>query len=206
MIAETALRIVDAEGPDALSFRALGVALQISHMAVHRRVGSLEKLLDLCVDHLAEKLPAIEPGTPWAQATEQRFAALYQTMAAHPGIVTLRRGRPWVSDQILARIVEPALADNRKAGMTRKEAVEAYRRMYLFTLGAAAFVDHLNPREAQRLTAVALAGLDPDQFPELTTGREAICNAVIDHDVYYIGLRQLIAANDPSIPKAAGHS
>ncbi|MEY9956714.1 TetR/AcrR family transcriptional regulator C-terminal domain-containing protein [Streptacidiphilus sp. MAP5-52] len=194
VIAETALRIVDQEGPDGLSFRSLAAALGVSHMAVHRKVGSLDGLLDVCVDHLAYKLPAIAHDAPWAEGTERRFRGLYEVMAAHPGIVALRRGRPWVSEQILNFLVEPALAANRRAGMTPREAVDCYRRLYLFTLGAAAFVDHLNPREAQRRTRIALAGLEPTLFPELTGSVSDIVESVVDHEVYYTGLRQLIEA------------
>ena len=197
VIAEAALRIVDADGPDALTFRALGTALGTSHMRIHRAVGSLDGLLDLCVDHLAEQLHVTDPDLPWTQGTETRFIAFYQLLAGHPGLVALRRGRPWLSPQILARLVEPSLAANRRAGMTRRQAVDAYRQMYLFTLGSTAFVDHLNPRQAQQQTRTALASLDPEDYPELTESRETIVQAVVDHEVYYSGLRHLIVAVAP---------
>src|SRR5580698_1571449 len=143
-IAQAALAILDAEGPDALSFRRLGATLGVTQTTVHRHCGDTEGLLDMCVDYLARSLPEAGPSLPWAAATEMLFVALYEIMTAHPALVVLRRGRPWLGSEVLARLVEPVLEANLAAGMTPREMIVAYRQMYLYTLGCAAFVDHLN--------------------------------------------------------------
>jgi AcrR family transcriptional regulator len=196
-IAETALLLVDEGGPEALTFRALAARLDISLASVQRRCTDLAGLLDLCTDHLAARLPD-EPGTDWATATETRFTVLYRVLAAHPGLVALRGARPWLGPNLLARLVEPQLADSLAAGMTPEEAITAYRRMYLLTLGSASFVDHRDPKAAQAVTRTAVASLDPEEFPVLTGNLAAIVPAVVDHEVYYGALRQLIHAADPA--------
>lgn len=201
-IAEAALRIIDTDGPDALSFRTLGRALDVSHMTVHRRCQDFAGLLDICVDHLAADLPTIDPTADWADASEARFTSLYDLIVAHPGLVALRRGRPWLGPRILKRLVEPALAANLAVGMTPRQMVEAYRRMYLFTLGAACFVDHIDPDGAVTRSRTALAALDPRHFPVLTGHMSAMLDAVVDHEVYRGGLRQLITAADPRRDRA----
>ncbi|MYZ34307.1 MULTISPECIES: TetR/AcrR family transcriptional regulator C-terminal domain-containing protein [unclassified Streptomyces] len=203
LIAGTALLIIDQEGPQALSFRTLAAKLDIAHTTVQRRCTDIAGLLDLCADHLASALPDIPPDTGWATATETRFSGFYQLLTEHPGLLTLRAGRPWLGPQLLRRLVEPQLADNLNAGMTPKEAITAYRRMYLLTLGSASFVDHRNPKAAQATTRAALAALDPDEFPALTGNLADILPTVTDHDVFYSALRQLIQAADPA-PSAPG--
>ncbi|MFF7098195.1 TetR/AcrR family transcriptional regulator [Streptomyces rubradiris] len=197
-IAEAALLIVDRDGPQALSFRSLAAALDISLASLQRRCTDLAGLLDLVTDHLAARLPDIPPGTDWATATRARFTALYELLTAHPGLLVLRGSRPWLSLQLLQRLVEPQLADSLAAGMTPEDAIAAYRRMYLLTLGSASFVDHRDPRAAQTATRHALAALDPEQFPVLTGHLAAILPATTDHDVYYSALDQLIRAADPA--------
>ncbi|OAH13912.1 TetR/AcrR family transcriptional regulator C-terminal domain-containing protein [Streptomyces jeddahensis] len=197
-IAEAALQLVDEGGPAALTFRALAACLDISLASLQRRCTDLAGLLDLCTDHLAARLPDVEPGTDWATATETRFTALYRLLAAHPGLVALRGARPWLGPNLLARLVEPQLADSLATGMTPEEAITAYRRMYLLTLGSASFVDHREPKAAQAATRTALAALDPGEFPALTGHLAAIVPAVTDHEVYYGALRQLIDAADPA--------
>ncbi|GHK02230.1 TetR/AcrR family transcriptional regulator C-terminal domain-containing protein [Streptomyces sp. NPDC003753] len=197
-IAATALSIVDRDGPDALSFRSLAAALDISLASLQRRCTTLAGLLDLVTDHLAAHLPGIPPGTDWATATEARFSALYELLTAHPGLVVLRGSRPWLGPQLLKRLVEPQLADSIAAGMTPEDAIAAYRRMYLLTLGSAAFVDHRDPKAARAATRTALAALDPEEFPVLTGHVAAILPATVDHEVYYGALRQLVRAADPT--------
>ncbi|MBW8739484.1 MAG: TetR/AcrR family transcriptional regulator [Streptomyces turgidiscabies] len=197
-IAEQALLIVDRDGPAGLSFRTLAAALDISVASLQRRCTDLAGLLDLVTDHLVADLPEIAPGTPWATATETRFAALYGLLTAHPGLVVLRGSRPWLGTQLLKRLVEPQLAESLAVGMTAVEAIAAYRRMYLLTLGSASFVDHRDPRAAQTATRQALAALDPEEFPALTGSLPEVLSTVVDHDVYFGALRQLIAAADPA--------
>lgn len=196
-IAEKALLIVDQDGHSALSFRTLAAALDISVASLQRRCTDLAGLLDLVTDHLAAQLPEIPPGTDWATATERRFTALYELLTAHPGLVALRGGRPWLGPQLLKRMVEPQLADSIAAGMTPEDAIVTYRRLYLLTLGSASFVDHRDPKSAQATTRRALAALDPEEFPVLTGHLAAILPAMVDHEVYYGALRQLVRAAAP---------
>ncbi|MEU6868467.1 TetR/AcrR family transcriptional regulator [Streptomyces sp. NPDC046876] len=196
-IAVAALRILDEQGPGALSFRALADRLGVSHATVQRRCTDLAGLLDLCTEHLADLLPEVPAGTGWAEATELRFTALYRLLTAHPGLLVLRGGRPWMGRRLLARLVEPALADSVAAGMTLAEAVTVYRRLYLLTLGCAAFVDHRDPAAATAASRAALAALDPEEFPVLSSGLSDVLPALTDHEVYYGALRQLIEAARP---------
>ncbi|MFG2292802.1 TetR/AcrR family transcriptional regulator [Streptomyces sp. NPDC048603] len=196
-IAVAALRLIDEEGPGALSFRTLADRLGISHATVQRRCTDLAGLLDLCTEHLAGQIPEVPPGTGWAEASELRFTALYRLLTAHPGLLVLRGGRPWMGRQLLARLVEPQIADSLAAGFTPAGAMTAYRRLYLLTLGSAAFVDHRDPAGATARSRSALAALDPAEFPALTTDIAALLPTLTDHDVYLGALRQLIEAARP---------
>ncbi|MFD0351704.1 TetR/AcrR family transcriptional regulator C-terminal domain-containing protein [Kitasatospora aburaviensis] len=189
---------MDQQGPGTLSFRTLAAALNISVASLQRRCTDLAGLLDLVTDHLADRLPDIPPGTNWPSATETRFTALYELLTAHPGLVALRGSRPWLGPKLLKRLVEPQLADSLAAGLTPEEAITAYRRMYLLTLGSASFVDHHDPKAAQAATRRALAALDPEEFPALTGHLATILPAVVNHDIYYGALRQLITAANPA--------
>lgn len=138
--------IVDSNGPDALSFRTLAAALNISLASLQRRCTDLAGLLDLVTDHLAARLPDIPSGTDWATATERRFTTLYKLLTAHPGLVVLRGSLPWLGSQLLRRLVEPQLADSIAASMTPEEAVVTYRRMYLLALAPPASSTTATPK------------------------------------------------------------
>jgi AcrR family transcriptional regulator len=198
-ITTAALAILDAEGPEALSFRRLALALGTSHTTIHRRCGNFEGLLDLCVDQLATQLPQLDAALSWAQSTELRFTALNDLMNAHPALVALRRDRPWLGDRVLRNLVEPALQANLKLGLSPEQSIRAYRQMYLFTLGCSVFVDHSDAALAARRVRVALAGLDRDEFPALTHDVDRIVTGVGDPEVFRDGLRALIAATQAKV-------
>jgi AcrR family transcriptional regulator len=198
-IAHTTIELADEQGPAAVTFRAVAHRLGVHVSYLQRRVTDQDGLLNLCADHLAGELPDIAAGSmPWAAATEARFIALYQVLTAHPGIVALRGNRPWTGRHILARLTEPQLADNLAAGMSPDKAIDCYRGMYLLVLGAASFVDHRDPKAAVRSTRLAIAALDPDDFPALTQHQATVLRAVVDHEVFYRALRQLVHAADPA--------
>ena len=203
LVARAAIALADEQGPRAVTFRAVAARLGVPHATLQRRVTDAAGLLDLCADQLAAELPDIPSGNmAWAVATETRFTGLYRVMAAHPGLMALRGGRPWLGRHLLARLTEPQLADNLAAGLSPTEAIAAYRRMYLLTLGHAAFVDHRDPHRALAATRLALAALEPSDFPALTALQAEVLAAVVDHDVYYTALRQLILATQVTPPPA----
>src|SRR5246127_5987746 len=63
-VLDTAIRLLDAEGVEALTMRRLASELGVSAMAPYRHVGSKDELLMVLVDRLAARLvyPARPPG------------------------------------------------------------------------------------------------------------------------------------------------
>src|SRR5215467_4170555 len=91
-VLETALRLLDAEGVEALTMRRLAGELGVSAMAPYRHVGSKDDLLMVLVDRLAARLEfPPRPADP-AGALLVLWSTLYDSLAAHP----------WVPD-VLAR-------------------------------------------------------------------------------------------------------
>jgi AcrR family transcriptional regulator len=198
-IAAAALKILQEEGPDALSFRRVAAALGTSHTTIHRHSGSIDGLLDLCADHLAASLPDIDPTLEWATTTELRFTALYKLWTAHADLATLLRGRPWSGPNMLSRFVEPALQSNLAIGMTGPQAIQTFRQMYLFTLGCSSTHAAYDSRQARAI----IAALDPDQFPALTAHMDVVAGSTAERDVFLLGLRNLIAAAPHTAPQTA---
>ncbi len=192
-IAEAALRVLHEGGPGALSFRRVASVLGTSHMTVHRHCRNVDGLLDLCADHLAASLPEVDPALPWAEASEQRFTALYDLMSANSSLVALQRGRPWLGAEMMRRFSEPALATSLAAGLTLDEMVRSHRTFYMFTVGCALTSDTYDVVRGRR----ALDDLDPLQAPVLAASRDRIGVEHQPRDDYVRGLRALIAAAAP---------
>lgn len=192
-IAIAALGILDQGGPEALSFRRVAASLGVSHTTVHRRSGNFEGLLDLCAEHLAAELPVLDAGLPWATATELRFIAFYNVLSAHPNLVALQRGHPWLGPTMMHRFAEPSVTASLAAGMQLSEVVRAHRILYMFTVGCAltsSTYDALSDRRS-------LAVLDPTEFPVLTRNMDALTDPASNSDTFTAGLHHLVRALDP---------
>jgi AcrR family transcriptional regulator len=192
-IAKTALWVLDQEGPGALSFRRVATELGTSHMAVHRHCGNFDGLLNICAEHAASGLPDIDPSLPWSTSTELRFAALYDTLSAHWGLVALQRGRPWLGPEMTRRFSEPTVAASIAAGLTPQQVSGCHREFYVYTVGCAltrtTFNDHSAP--------ASMASLAPTDHPALTRHRDSLRDNRSDRDMFLHGIRTLIQSWDP---------
>jgi AcrR family transcriptional regulator len=192
-IAQAALRVLREGGPHALSFRRVAALLGTSHMTVHRRCHNLDGLLDLCAEHLAATLPAIDPRLPWAQATAERFTSLYDVLSANSALVALQQGRPWLGPEMTRRFSEPALASSLAAGLSLDQMIQTHRGLWSFTVGCALTVETYDVLGGR----AALDDLDPNQTPLLTEHRERMTVDYVPREVFLRGIRALTAAADP---------
>src|SRR5579871_38143 len=83
-VLESALELLDADGPGAVTMRTLARRLSVSPMALYRHVGSHDELLLALVDRLAARLTyPPRPENP-SQAIVAIWTTLYDGLAAHP--------------------------------------------------------------------------------------------------------------------------
>jgi AcrR family transcriptional regulator len=199
-IAVAALDLLDRSDDHELSFRLVAAELGTSHTTVHRHCGSFEGLLDICADHLAAGLPLVDASLPWAEATEQRFTALFDVLTAHPGLVVLRRGRPWLGEQMTRRFSEPSAAASLAAGMSVAEMAEAHRQLYMFTTGCALTYSTYDTRSGRE----ALGALDPSEFPTIASNLHELVDESPIRGSFTKGLRHLVAALSPDLNGRGG--
>jgi hypothetical protein len=164
-------------------------------MAVHRHCINFEGMLEICAEYLAARLPDIDPSLRWPAATEQRFTALYETMAAHSGLVALLRGRPWMGPNMMRRFSEPAVKASVAAGLTPRQIMECHRELFVFTVGCAL----AQTRMVFASGSAAVEALGADDSPVIVAHRRALLDVEhSDHGMFVHGLRTLIASWDPA--------
>lgn len=119
-----ALALVDAEGLDALSLRALGGRLGVSQTAVYRHVPDKAALLDGIAECVwAEALAALDARAAadapadWRAAGRLYAATLLATLRAHPNAVVLVLTHP-ISTPGQFALVARSLARLAAAGVT----------------------------------------------------------------------------------------
>lgn len=139
------MRLVELEGPRALSMRRLGDRLGVAGMSLYRHVANREALMDGLVDRIVDAMlerPDVrpDPDDDW-RAFLTRLAhgvrqialeqpALFPLVATHPPTA------PWLRPPLRSlRWVEEFLAGLLSRGFADEGAVAAYRAFSSFLLG-----------------------------------------------------------------------
>ena len=180
LVFATALRLVDADGVEALSMRRLGKALDRDPMRLYRHAESKEALLDGVVELVMSELEVPVAGDDWEQAL-RRTAHGYRDLAiAHPHVVPLLVTRPLATPLArrplgTLRPLEQLLELLVGAGFDERGALYAYRLYIGFLHG------HLLNELQERVVA-------PDETD----------------DVLRLGLHRLPVAEFPRLRSLAG--
>ncbi|HWK25624.1 MAG TPA: TetR/AcrR family transcriptional regulator C-terminal domain-containing protein [Solirubrobacter sp.] len=188
---DTALRLLDAEGAEALTMRRLASELGVSAMAPYRYVDGKDELLVVLVDRLAARL--VFPPRPQdpAGALAVLWTTLYDGLAAHPWVPEVLARRRLMALSVLDAIEEIHAALH-AAGLSIEAAVRAYRLLWDFTLGALlvrAGAGGAAPSRQRDLRGAP----DPARHP-LLAAAAAAWTAAHEHDTYREDLAALIDA------------
>lgn len=91
-IVAEAVRLLDAEGMEALSMRTLGARLNAGATSLYRHVANRDELIELVVDEVygEVQVPEITDPAQWRSATEE-FAASFRAMIL---------GHPWMASTL----------------------------------------------------------------------------------------------------------
>lgn len=170
-----ALRLVDAEGLDALTRRRLGRELGRDAMTLYRYAPDQAALLDGIVELVLGELETPDEGQDW-QTQLRRSAHNFRHLAlAHPHIVNLLLTRPVATafglrPPAFLRPLEQFLELFTNAGFPATEALRIYRAYVGLLYGhiLAELQDTVvNPDETDDLLRLGLHHLPVRQFPIL---------------------------------------
>lgn len=190
-VLDTATRLLDDEGVQALTMRRLAGELGVSTMAPYRHVGSKDELLMVLVDRLAARL-AYPPRPPDPKAAILvLWSTIYDSLAEHPWIPEVLARRRMMAPSVLDS-VEEIHAALRTAGLSIAAAARAYRLMWNFTLGSL-LVRAGASSEATSQQRELRASPDPERHPTLAAVA-ATWTAAHDRDTYREDLESLVDA------------
>jgi AcrR family transcriptional regulator len=191
LILETGLRVIDAEGIDALSIRRLGDELQYSPMLIYRHVRDKDDLLDQIVTLALGSLPPPpDPEAGWDERLISAVTELHNGLKAHPGVteIIMRRPPPLPAFDRFRETMLQALHDG---GFSAPDAVDALTAIVCYLLGyahaARARGRTDTPEEAERLRH-----LSPQQFPRLVEFADVYAGHLTEH-AFEHGVRRLLA-------------
>jgi len=205
LIVSAGLRIVDADGIEALSLRRLATDLGVTPMAIYWHVTDKAELLDLIGERALAAIEVPPPAGDWRAQLRDVHRAMLGPLLEHPNAVELMIGRARYGPAGIA-LFERILAILRAAGLSAAEAFDAYQSLYLFQLGFMTTARRSPEfREAQLQGVLYLRSLDPARFPAISEVAPTI-GARAPVEQYEIGLDVVIEGIAGALRRRAGVS
>jgi TetR/AcrR family transcriptional regulator, tetracycline repressor protein len=134
-VVAAALRLVDREGLDGLTMRALGRELGVDPMAIYYHVPNKAAVLDGVTEAVWSEIELPEPsGQPWQVELEQIATAIRETLRRHPHALPILATRPNTSVPGL-RVTDRTLGVLLAAGFPPAEALEFVNAAGEFLMG-----------------------------------------------------------------------
>ena len=197
-IVQAALALLDAEGLENFSMRALGAKLGSAATAVYWHVGNKDNLIALAADELWQKVPAPDLSTTdWRTAAREMAVGLHTVLVRHPWMVQAFGAHP-IFGRGKARHDDHMLAVYEKAGLRGAEADQAAAAVFTFVLGnalgPAAQDSLLRKPDGERLIEEAVAGAAEiaQEFPRLRDRLSGADYAAAPDDTFEFGLDAIL--------------
>jgi AcrR family transcriptional regulator len=134
-IVETALRIADEDGVDAVSMRRIASELRVGTMSLYHHVGDKDELIELMADAVSSEL--LIPGEvlgDWRTALRAIAQHTRAMFARHPWLIETAGQRPLVTPNQL-RHVEQSIAAVADLDVDRETAVAMVMAVDDYTIG-----------------------------------------------------------------------
>ncbi|MDH6125047.1 TetR/AcrR family transcriptional regulator [Kitasatospora sp. GP82] len=174
-IVSEAVRLLDAEGIEALSMRRLGTRLGAGATSLYRHVANKDELIELVVDEVYGELEVPDAGDPagWRAAVGHSAYSLRSMALRHPWVASVlgQVGLVHLGPNVM-RLSDRMLALFRTAGFAPDETDQAMNTLIAYVIGMAT-------SEAAYLSLIARSGKDEQDFVESL--RPAAEQAMQDH-------------------------
>ncbi|GAA2115787.1 TetR/AcrR family transcriptional regulator [Streptomyces synnematoformans] len=147
-ITETALRLGDRDGPQAMTMRRIAAEVDCDPMALYRHYANREALLDAVADAAVAGVEAPAPDAPWAERLTRLLTAIRDAALEHPGIAAHIASRPPLGPhgRRLAAALLGTLSD---AGLSPADAVRTFQTLTAYLAASLAMGVQAGTRDAR---------------------------------------------------------
>ena len=196
-IIDRALELIEQDGLDRLSTRALGNSLGVQAMALYHYVPSKDALLDDVTARLAAMIVIPEPSEDWRRDLETIARSYIAIARTNPRAYPLLAGRRFNSPETLP-ILEKVFSIFAAAGLPPDGIAAAFRLLGYFLNGAG--MAEMATREAAGRGDFQLS--DPDFLADHPLARQVVPHLALDqlNGIFEKGLKAILDSieNDPA--------
>jgi TetR/AcrR family transcriptional regulator, tetracycline repressor protein len=173
-VTESALKLADADGLDALTIRKLAEHLGVTPMALYWHFRSKEDLLEGVAEQVWGEIDVnTNPGAPWWAQLQGLLESLVRVLRAHPAAPQLvlqhekRNEAALRATEVTLDILRTAGFDPQHASMIARSALWTGITLVMSEPGFQPELSAAERAEMQRRNQVELAMLPADRYPRL---------------------------------------
>jgi AcrR family transcriptional regulator len=191
-VVQAAWQLLEEEGLEGFTIRRLASELGVAPMTIYGYFADKESLLDAVIEDGSKRLSLPGGSGPWRARLRGLFVELYRVLSAYPFVVEMRRRRSLMTPGVL-RFTEAALEVLIEAGFSIDEAARAFRPLFVYTFGSAAF----NPGEeeielSRRRGLGVIAALPREEYPAVTEAAFPLAATLAGEEPFEYGLDRLL--------------
>src|SRR5918996_218247 len=191
LIADTALDLVDREGVEALTMRRLARELDVGTMTLYGYFRDKDELLDHALDRGARRYD-LSPGEgEWRPRLRELITTIWRSLNEHPSAVQIRSRRPILNPGAL-RACEAGMTILHEAGFETPEAAAAWRLLFTYAFGYAAFSSYEPSAELKSEWREQLSALPADRYPITSGGAGELVNWMAGSEPFEQGLEIIL--------------
>ena len=190
-VVTAALDLLDREGPATLSMRRLAAELGVGTMTIYGYFANKGELLDALLDAATAQVAPPDTRGGWRGQIRSLALEFYRGLVRHPGVVRVRLERPLLRPEQF-RSTELTLRILSDAGFPLDESARAFRTLFVYVFGYAAFNSDERIDEATRAGRAAIAGLPPDEYPLVTEGVDLLAATMSGEEQFLYGLDRVL--------------
>jgi AcrR family transcriptional regulator len=208
-ILQAAVRVMDADGLEAVTMRRLGRELGVEAMSLYNHVPGKEDLLSGMLETVLGEFELPRGDGDWLERLRDLAIAYRRLLLAHPNALSLFAEHRHLDPDCL-RPIELTLEALRSGGLSVEETITAYHMLVGYVQGhvtleiAGLLAGDEGPEHAAQHEAF-MRTLPPDRFPRMAEMLPHL--KVCDHEAEFeFGLDMLLAGLDAKLGhRLAGH-
>ncbi len=183
---------MDARGPAGLTMRALASELGMGTMALYRYFPSKRELMDAAIEAAAPEIELPDPDADdWKEQLTQLARELFRAGLRHPSLARERFERPLTSPRAM-RVTDAAVTLLLHSGLSKGDAVAAFKALLIFTLGAAAAAAAESQPEVRDQAAADHAAVPAGELPAMASVAHDLTAALGGDRAFKLGLAALL--------------
>jgi AcrR family transcriptional regulator len=172
-ILDAAIALLDRDGAEAFTMRALAEELGVATMAIYSHFRNKDEISDAVAQRLLDgiELPCGGALTPRCELREVCLG-VHRLFTEHPSALQLLTSRPQRGDDAIG-VIDRMLALLRRSGLSAKDAVHAQVTLMQYIVGSALWSIRrsraLCEEGARERVRAKFDALSPERYPTLTS-------------------------------------